>query len=218
MDHHKPTCCFGQGTAGSGGVGVAFLFLVVRGIQDGVLVGVDASAEAANEAVIEAPVAAFALLTVLGSVALKFLGRQLAAVAGAGNIHHGVGGDRGVAGDIARGDLQAVEEKAGLLGIDARSGEGVEDLGEGQLDRGAIFKDGELERRVFGLGFGFGGLVHAGMEVAEGRIAKRSGAALFSAGHDVTTFSVHSGTYPPPPPYLCKQILCFHDFTRWVAA
>lgn len=190
----------------------------MRGIQDGVFVGVDASAEAADEAVMEAPIAALALPTVLGSVALEFLGRQLAAIAGAGHIHHGVGGDGGVAGDIGRGNLKAVEEKAGLLGIDAGTGEGVEDLGESQLDRGAIFKDGELERCVFGLGFGFGGLVYAGMEVAEGRTAKRSGAALFSAGHDVTTFSVHFGTYPPPPPYLCKQILCFQSFTRWVAA
>jgi hypothetical protein len=40
------------------------------------------------------------------------------------------------------------------------------------------------------------------MEVAVGRTAERSGAALFSAGHDVTTFSVHSGTYPLPPLFL----------------
>jgi len=195
----RPTVS-GQWTAGSGGVWVAFLFLVVSGIQVGVFVGVDASAEAADEAVVEAPLAAYALLTVFGSVALKFLGRQLAAVAGAGNIHHGAGGDGGVAGDIGGGNLQAVEEKAGLLGIDARTGEGVEDLGESQLDRGAIFKDGELEGRVFGLGFGFGEVVHAGMEVAVGRTAERSGAALVSAGHDVATFRVHSGTYPPLPP------------------
>ena len=186
--------------AGSGGVWVAFLFLVVNGIQVGVFVGVDASAEAADEAVLETPLAALALLTVFGSVALKFLGRQLAAVAGAGNIHHGAGGDGGAAGDVGRSDLQAVEEKAGLLGIDARTGEGVEDLGESQLDRGAIFKEGELERRVSGLWFGFGGVVHAGVEVAVGRTAERSGVALFSAGHDVTTFRVHSGTYPPSPP------------------
>jgi hypothetical protein len=38
------------------------------------------------------------------------------------------------------------------------------------------------------------------MEVAVGRTAERSGAALFSTGHDVTTFRVHSGTYPPLPP------------------
>jgi len=175
------------------------LLLVVSAIQDGVFVGVDASAEAADEAVMEAPVAAYALLTVFGPVAIKFLGRQLAAVAGAGNVHHGVGGDGGVAGDIGRGDLEAVEEKAGLLGIDARTGEGVEDLGEGQLDCGAIFKDGELEGRVFGLGFGFGEVVHAGMEVTVGRTAERSGAALFSTGHDVATFRVHSGTYPHSP-------------------
>jgi hypothetical protein len=38
------------------------------------------------------------------------------------------------------------------------------------------------------------------MEVAVGRTAERSGAALVSAGHDVATFRVHSGTYPPLPP------------------
>jgi hypothetical protein len=37
-------------------------------------------------------------------------------------------------------------------------------------------------------------VVHAGMEVAVGRTAERSGLALVSAGHDVTTFRVHSGT------------------------
>jgi hypothetical protein len=42
--------------------------------------------------------------------------------------------------------------------------------------------------------------VHAGMEVAVGRTAERSGVALVSAGHDVTTFGVHPGSYPPLPP------------------
>jgi hypothetical protein len=43
-------------------------------------------------------------------------------------------------------------------------------------------------------------VVHAGMEVAVRRTAERSGVALFSAGHNMTTFRVHSGTYPPLPP------------------
>jgi hypothetical protein len=38
------------------------------------------------------------------------------------------------------------------------------------------------------------------MEVAVGRAAERGGVALFSTGHDVTTFRVHPGTYPPLPP------------------
>jgi hypothetical protein len=37
------------------------------------------------------------------------------------------------------------------------------------------------------------------MEVAVGRTAERSAAALLSAGHDVTTFRMHCGTYPPLP-------------------
>jgi hypothetical protein len=37
-------------------------------------------------------------------------------------------------------------------------------------------------------------------------------------GHHVPTFRVHSGPSPLPPHYFCKQISCFHCFTRCVAA
>jgi hypothetical protein len=47
------------------------------------------------------------------------------------------------------------------------------------------------------------------VEVAVGRTAERSGAALFSARHDVTTFRVHSGTYPPSPPLFLQANTLF---------
>jgi hypothetical protein len=48
-------------------------------------------------------------------------------------------------GEEAGGDLEAVEEVSGALGVEVVGGDALEDLGEGELDGGAVFELGEGE-------------------------------------------------------------------------
>jgi hypothetical protein len=54
-------------------------------------------------------------------------------------------GGFGVAREVGAGDLQAVEEETGALGVDLVVGDTEEDLADGELDGGAVFGHGEVE-------------------------------------------------------------------------
>jgi hypothetical protein len=51
----------------------------------------------------------------------------------------------GVAWEVGAGDLEAVEEETGALGVDLVVGDAEEDLADGELDGGAVFGHGEVE-------------------------------------------------------------------------
>jgi hypothetical protein len=66
------------------------------------------------------------------------------AVDGVVNDFYDLGGASGFEGffgarEVGRGDLEAVEEQAGALGVEVVGGEAAEDFGDGELDGGAIF-------------------------------------------------------------------------------
>jgi hypothetical protein len=48
-------------------------------------------------------------------------------------------------GEVERGDLQAVEEQAGALGVEAAVGYALQDEADGRLDGAAVFGDGKVE-------------------------------------------------------------------------
>ena len=118
---------------------------------------------------------------------------------------------------VAGCDLEAVEEESGALGVELIGREGAEDVGENDLDGGAVFEHGEGDGR--GLGCGSSGSVGDGcggsdggasptrlqVEVAEAVSADGDGGAFLSGGTDVLSL-VESGFrsgrhgYPPPPP------------------
>jgi hypothetical protein len=56
-----------------------------------------------------------------------------------------MGDDEWVALDVLRGDLDAIEGEACAAGIETAGIEGVEYLGEGDLDGTAVFEDAEPE-------------------------------------------------------------------------
>ena len=120
-------------------------------------------------------------------------------------------------GTVSGGDLEAVEEEAGALGVDLVGGEGAEDFGEDDLDGAAVFEQGQGDGRGLrrggggSVGYGFGGrdarISAAGLkvEVAEAVSADGDGAAFLSAGTDVLALVVGGVLgdwhgYPPPPP------------------
>ena len=43
-------------------------------------------------------------------------------------------------GEVEAGDLEAVEEEAGAAGIDVVGGDALQDLADGGLDRGSVFR------------------------------------------------------------------------------
>jgi hypothetical protein len=51
----------------------------------------------------------------------------------------------GLAWEVGAGDLEAVEEETGALGVDLVVGDAEEDLADGELDGGAVFGHGEVE-------------------------------------------------------------------------
>ena len=104
--------------------------------------------------------------------------------------------------NILGGDLEGVEKKAGTAGVEMRGAEGIENLGEGDLDGAAIFEDGELERFVRGEGRPCGEDMQAGVEVAIRFIAERRCRAFGSVGHDMATFVAHFWWSPSPTRFL----------------
>jgi hypothetical protein len=64
-------------------------------------------------------------------------------------LMHGVG-MAGEAGKVPAGQREHAEEQRGALVADAVAGDQAEQLVEGALQRGAVFRQSELERGVLG--------------------------------------------------------------------
>jgi len=93
----------------------------------------------------------------------------------------------GETGQIAAGDLKAIEEQTGTFGIDLVVGYAEKDFAYGALDRGAIFGMGEGEAgataaAVVRVGYGVTGGV---VVITEVLVAKRWTAASATVGVDV---------------------------------
>jgi hypothetical protein len=93
-------------------------------------------------------------------------------------------------GEVEGGDLEAVEQEAGTAGIEVVGGDAFEDLGEGELDAGAVRElgdAGEGEGAEAGLAGRsvFDGAARGVVEVAEGLVAEAGAAAAATVGVDV---------------------------------
>jgi hypothetical protein len=97
------------------------------------------------------------------------------------------------AGGVHGGELEAVEEGCGALGLEVAGGQGVDDDGEGDLDGFAVSKNGELDvltgdevaSRGWSVAEAAVTLVEAGVVVAPLVVGQGWGAALNSVGSDV---------------------------------
>ncbi len=92
-----------------------------------------------------------------------------------------------LAGQVERGDLEAVEEEAGAARVDLVAGDTLEDFADGELDGGPVFGEGEVEggfcwRRGRGARDGFAGFV---VVEAELLVAEGLGAAAVAVGENV---------------------------------
>jgi hypothetical protein len=159
--------------------------------------------------VIFAGVALVAVAAIFGRLAKGFFWGKLFAI-------HVVGerGYRGLAieGDglgvyVLGGDLEAIEEEPGALGIESGGTERVEDLGEGDLDGLAIFQDRDVDGLVSAVAFSGGVEVTAGVEVAVWLAGENRRLAPGSAGHDMATLFMH---YDPSPPYSVRWWFVFN--------
>ena len=83
---------------------------------------------------------------------------------------------------------QAVQELAGALVVELVGGDAGENLGEGELDAGAVVDGGQLEDGVRGVDSAMAGCGAAGgvVVVAEGLAAQGGRAAAAARGEDVT--------------------------------
>ena len=98
-----------------------------------------------------------------------------------------IGGDLLIFLQVRRGDLEAVEEQGGAAGVDLVAGDAEQDLADGELDGGTVFRQGQGEggaaaaalervgdRRAVGV-----------VEVAKGLVAEAAAAAAAAVGEDV---------------------------------
>ena len=76
-------------------------------------------------------------------------------------------------GQIAAGDLEAVEEQAGPAGVDLVGGDSAKDLADGELDAGAIGEVAGVGKDEVGVGAGLGG----GVAKTDGAVAGLGGTA-----------------------------------------
>jgi len=56
-----------------------------------------------------------------------------------------IGGDLLIFLQVRRGDLEAVEEQGGAAGVDLVAGDAEQDLADGELDGGTVFRQGQGE-------------------------------------------------------------------------
>jgi hypothetical protein len=110
---------------------------------------------------------------------------DVAAAVGAAGVS---GGGARIAREVGAGDEQAVEEMAGALGVELVGGNAVEDLGEGELDAGAVVDGGQLELGLGGMDSAMarGGAAGGMVLIAEGFSAQSGRAATAARGVDVT--------------------------------
>ncbi len=119
-------------------------------------------------------------------------------------------GDDGEAAGVAGGELEAVEEDGGALGVDGVHGEGADDLGEGELDGFAVLEGGEIDDGAVVDKRGAAGdlvavlgvsLVEPAVEVAEVVVGDGDTAALEAVGLDVAAeIGLHGGSWGTPLP------------------
>jgi len=91
-----------------------------------------------------------------------------------------------------RGDLKAVKELPGASSRDLGGADGIQHLGDGDLDGGAIVEDRELERFLLCAALALRGAAARGVEIAIGHATHGGRVALGPIGHDVTAFRVHN--------------------------
>ena len=125
------------------------------------------------------------------------------AVDGVGDdFFDGFGGFGGGFGEVERGDLQAVEEQAGALGVKTAVGDALQDQADGGLDGASVLGEGQVEggEGVARIGWfrGSGGVV----VVAEDFGAERRAAAAAAVVVDVAALIVFGlgHVWGPPPP------------------
>lgn len=129
---------------------------------------------------------------VVVGVGLKFDDGGKGAVFGVGDevLNNTVAGGRGellLAREVLGGRPETVEEEAGAFGFERAVGDADEDLGDGELDGGAVFGEWEFEANVvdgepaWRAGAWAGGVV----EVAEVFLAEGWGAAAVAIGEDM---------------------------------
>lgn len=114
-------------------------------------------------------------------------------------------GDRVEAAGVGGGEVQAVEDGAAVLEVDHVGGDGVDNLGDGDLDGDGVFEGAEVEDGSAALEVGAGGdgvavdavaLVEAVVEVAEDRGLEGYGLALEAVGADVSADrDLHGGSF-----------------------
>jgi hypothetical protein len=99
----------------------------------------------------------------------------------------GGGGRWGGAGQVDAGDLEAVEEEAGALGVDLVGGDAAEDFADGALDGGAVLGVGQVEGGAAATALAWVGDRAAGgvVVVTELFVAEAGAGAAASVGEDV---------------------------------
>jgi len=110
------------------------------------------------------------------------------------------------AGEVAAGDLQAVEEQPGAFGVEVVGGQAAQDFGDGKLDGGAVFEVPEGEGGL--LGSALSEVFHRAailvVKIAKFFLFECGRAAAMTGGEDVAALETgvwcggHAWGYPWP--------------------
>ncbi len=121
-------------------------------------------------------------------------------------------------GEVGAGDLQAIEQETGAAWVEGVVGEPVEDLPDGGLDGGAIFKQRQIEGAPAAARPGDGDGAAGGVVVeAELFVAEADGAAAVAVGKDVAALEAggfrcgvcghgRSSLSGPPPGLMLRKV------------